>query len=122
MTPFGGQISHSLHRLPINSSETLTLAPKGVNNRPWGLTPERIFRCEPDISIDDIMNVPNRRILVALRVSDAISGTTTVQQTTYEKKDIIQGIFGFGESLEIVQPEKGSNEAHSLRRREAASE
>jgi hypothetical protein len=98
----GGQISRGLHELPISNSETVTLAPKGAANRPWGLTPERIFRCESGINIDEIMAVPNRRILVTLRVTDAISGTTAVQQISYDRKDILQGNFAFGESFEIT--------------------
>jgi hypothetical protein len=98
----GGKISRALYIFPISNSETATLTPERQTSRPWGLTPEQIYRSEPEFDVMELLSHSNQRILVTLRVSDAVSGTTVVQQVTYCKEDVIDGHFEFGESLEIV--------------------
>ena len=95
----GGKITTTLAQFNIRKSDTLTLSPAKNNERPWGLTPEATFRFIPHIDLEKELLPPNRRIMIALKVSDAVSGTTVVQQKTYFKKDIIYGEFKFGASL-----------------------
>ncbi len=96
----GGEISRGLFKFPI--IQILSIAPKGYNKRPWGLTPERNYVSIPDIDINKLLVKPNARILITLRATDALSGTSATQQKTYCKQDIIQGEFAFGESLDII--------------------
>ena len=101
MTVPGGQVSRGLCTLPLNNSQTLTLAPNGDADRPWGLTPEAVFRSAPDFDVETLLDEPEKRILITLRVADALSGTTVVQQRTFTKNDLVLGHFRLGESLQI---------------------
>lgn len=98
----GGKMSRGLYILPISNSETATLTPRGQTSRPWGLTPEQLYRSEPEFDVMKLLSHSDHRILITLRVSDAVSGTTAVQQVTYCRGDVIEGLFEFGESLEII--------------------
>ena len=97
----GGKISRGIADFPIKNSNTLTLAPKGRSKRPWGLTEERIFRSTPDFDFENMLS-EERRIMVTLRVSDGLTGTTDVQQRVFSKEDVKEGIFAFGASLEVI--------------------
>lgn len=97
----GGKASHSLSTLPIFNTDTTTLSCRRKADRPWGLTPETFFRSEPDFDVESLLANPGKRILVTLRVTDALSGTTVVQQRTFSKHDLQYGTFCLGEGLEI---------------------
>lgn len=101
MTVPGGQVSRSLYVFPLNNSETVSLAPNGNADRPWGLTPEVIFRSAPDFDVESLLDDPEKRVLITLRVSDALSGTTVVQQFTFTKDDLVWGHFRVGDSFQI---------------------
>lgn len=101
MDVLGGKVSRGLYPFPINNSETATLGCKSKVERPWGLTPETVFRSEADFDVDRLLLDPDKRILVTLRVSDALSGTTVVQQRTFDKNDFVIGAFQLGESFSI---------------------
>ena len=101
MTVPGGQVSRGLFTFPLNNSQTLTLAPNGNVDRPWGLTPEAVFRSVPDFDVEALLNEPEKRILITLRVTDALSGTTVVQQRTFTNNDLVWGHFRLGDSLQI---------------------
>lgn len=98
----GGEVSRAIYEMPINNSQTATLNPEKDVKRPWGLTSETTLRSEPDRDIEGMLEDCNTIIMVTLRVSDAISGTTIVQQRTYSRADIVRGMFKIGRSFEIV--------------------
>lgn len=97
----GGQITKALYKFPIRNSETMALNPENTFERPWDLNAETYFRTEPEFDTLELLSHPGRRVMITLRVSDALSGTTVVQQKTYEHSDFKEGMFRIGESMEI---------------------
>jgi hypothetical protein len=97
----GGQISRALYRLPIPNSETRTLNPKDKSERPWGLSPDAYLSSEPEFDLLQLLADPNRKILITLRTTDALSGTTVVKQKTFERRQIKEGMFRVGERMEV---------------------
>lgn len=97
----GGNISSGVEIFPINNSNTVTLAPCGKSERPWGLTEETTFRSLPNFDVEDMLADTNRKIMVTMRCSDSVSGTTVVQQKIFTAEDIKEGQFEFGQGMEI---------------------
>lgn len=98
----GGKVSRGLYRFPIKNSDTLTLNPEKQAERPWGLTPESTFKSEPEFDAYGLLAVPNHKIMITLRVADAISGTTVVTQKVYGREHIKEGMFEIGGSMKVV--------------------
>lgn len=101
----GGTVARGVHHLPLPNSETLTLCPPGKEDRPWGLPPERAFVTSPDIDVEEFLSKENHRIMLAIRFSDAITGTTVVKQVTYTKRELIYGSFALGGNLDVLPAE-----------------
>jgi len=97
----GGEISHALYSFTTHKSETLALNPASKSDRPWGLTPETTIILGTDKDLVAELTDTKKRLMVTLRYSDAISGTTVVTQQTFDSSALIDGLFRFGTSLEI---------------------
>jgi hypothetical protein len=94
-------VSYGLYRFPILNSETKALNPIGNSERPWGLTPEARFNSESEFDAYELLADSARKIMITLRVTDALSGTTVVQQKVYGIEQIKEGIFKIGDSFEV---------------------
>jgi hypothetical protein len=98
-----GIVSRGLHTFPIKNSDTQTLSTIKNAERPWGLSPETTIRSEPELDVLELLTDSNKKIMVTLRVADAISGTNIVIQKVYGKDQVKEGMFAFGDSFDILQ-------------------
>lgn len=97
----GAKVSKGVYEFCINNSNTRTLAPEGKSDRPWGLTSEAELSAESEVNVPQFLSDSSHRIMVTVKASDAISGTTIVQQQTYSNEDIKEGIFGFRDRMAV---------------------
>lgn len=97
----GGKVSSVIHKFDIGNSNTLTLAGRGKSERPWGLTEETTFQCHSLANVLDELNHKENRIMVTLKASDALTGSTIVIQHVFSRRDIRRGSFHLGESMSI---------------------
>ena len=95
-----GRISSSIGTILPRKSIS-ALAEHSTSWTPWELPPIYIFVAKPNFNIEKELDKPNTRMIATLSVTDAQSGTTHVQRTTYRKEDVIDGDFIKGLSLEI---------------------
>ncbi|CAK8713757.1 MAG: hypothetical protein CDV28_1642 [Candidatus Electronema aureum] len=97
-----GRISSSIRTvLPRKNVSALAEYSRGWT--PWELPPIYIFVAKIDSNVEEELDKPNTRMIATLSVTDAKSGTTYVQRTTYRKEEVVIGDFIKGLSLEVKQ-------------------
>lgn len=99
----GNKVSKGIYEFEINNSNTRTLAPHGKSEEPWGLNYETVLSAESDRNIIEFLNQPDHAVLVTVRATDAISGTTVVQQKEYSQDCIKKGVFGYIENMTVIE-------------------
>ncbi|MCW5206900.1 hypothetical protein VU08_08265 [Desulfobulbus sp. F5] len=96
----GGRISSNIGTI-LSMKNVSALAECSVSWIPWELPPIYIFVAKPNFNAEEELGKPNTRMIATLSVTDAQSGTTHVQRTTYRKEDVVDGDFIKGLSFEI---------------------
>src|SRR3569623_1715989 len=100
----GGKICTVMKRLPFKQSAIPAIGPKTKLGDSWGLSPVYVFVSTPEFDVPALM-ANNERLLVTLKATDAISGTTVVTRQAYLLADIKEGDFAWGLGFE-VKPEQ----------------
>lgn len=103
----GGKVSTAVYEMPVRNSPTMTLNPEKQVKRPWGITSEAYIRSTPDEDIERMLEEKNTKLMVTFRASDALSGSTVVQQVVYSRADIVPGMFKMGRSFDIMSMPTG---------------
>ncbi|MGD2117330.1 MAG: hypothetical protein PVG66_03160 [Chromatiales bacterium] len=96
-----GKVTHGLYKFPISNSDTRTLASKNSADPPWGLEAEMNIATRPEIDATAYLKRGDCAILITCKYTDAISGTTVVQQKHYNRHAIVPGWFPAGDSLKV---------------------
>lgn len=93
-----------VRRLPLKSSYISILAPIQDLDKPWTPLTAVTFTTEPDPDAFGLLSAPTpheRRLVLTLTVSDALSRSQVVQYVTFRAVDVKQGRWGRG--LEFIE-------------------
>lgn len=96
----GGRISSSIGTI-LPKKNVSALEKYSTSCTTWDMTRTYIFVARPNFNAEKELGKPNTRMIATLSATDAQSGTTYVQRTTYRKEDVVNGNFTKGLSFEI---------------------
>lgn len=92
----------TIYNIEFSKAGEAVLGPRMKKIDPWSITNIHYYTARPDKILEDLFVNEQRKLVLTIQATDAISSTTIIKRYTYGKEDFIEGKFAPGERMEIV--------------------
>lgn len=92
----------TIYNIELSPNTDTMLGPKVAKIDPWSITNIHYYTARPEKILEQLFINDQRKLVLTIQATDAISGTTIIKRYTYDKDDFIEGKFAPGDRIEII--------------------
>ena len=107
-----GTRSRVIERLNVVIASFDCLGPKSNLGEKFGLSPVKVYTAQITDTFEQHIHGASARLILTLKASDAVSGSTIVVRKAYTSADVVRGEFRYGLTCDIVRSDTKEKEVN----------